>query len=70
MLRDLSCLKLCCLLCIFSSLASVQTAGRGQLNKLINSHGTLSLVNKSEEGDGGEYICWAENRAGKTGTVE
>jgi hypothetical protein len=38
------------------------------LNKLINSHETLSLVSKSEEGDGGEYICWAENRAGKTET--
>jgi hypothetical protein len=38
------------------------------LNKPINSHETLSLVSKSEEGDGGEYICWAENRAGKTET--
>jgi hypothetical protein len=25
-------------------------------------------VNKSEEGDGGEYICWAENRAGRAET--
>ena len=25
-------------------------------------------MNKSEEGDGGEYICWAENRAGKAET--
>ncbi len=45
-------------------------ARRGQLNKLINSHGSLSLVSKSDEGDGGEYICWAENRVGKAGTVE
>jgi hypothetical protein len=31
---------------------------------------TLSFlpVNKSEEGDSGEYICWAENRAGKAET--
>jgi hypothetical protein len=45
-------------------------ARRGRLYKLINSHVTLSLMSKSEEGDGGEYICWAENRAGKAGTVE